>query len=349
MIQINCPSNIETLKENHWNWFLKRIKTKNGPKSSSWNPNITYLDFLQRVLNVQTLDELRDGFILADYNVLKNKKTITIDSNPTNAITIPEDDKPERWKNKNFLSDKECLEEIFDYNSFSNSQDSKWNAYLFCSGMKVFVCPYCNRQYIFVVGSSKDKHARPEIDHFFPKEKYPFLALSFFNFIPSCHSCNHTKNAKEETIVYPYKEGFSNDAKFELCISRNGTKTKIQKHDIFNAKSWVNDLSCFIDYNKTTAIVKKISKSIEMFNLEILYKEHKIEMENLVFRCQLLYHTLQNLQNWQLQLNSIIGMCNVDAETVIMGSPINIAQNVEFPLRKFNKDITEQLKKILGI
>ena len=347
MIKIDLPSNINDLREKHWNWFLKRIQTKKGFKSSSWNPNVTYWDFLKTTLNISNLQELKDEFILAEYNKLCLKKGLSISTSLSNQITISEDDKPERWKNKTSLSDKECLEEIFNYNSFSNSTDSNWNAYEFCSKMNISVCPYCNRQYIFVVGSSKDKHARPEIDHFFPKEKYPFLALSFFNFIPSCHSCNHTKNAKEEDIIYPYKESFSSEAKFALCISPSNRK--ITSADFSNVNSWIKDVSCFIEYDINKGNGSKIDKSIKMFNLNVLYKEHKIEMVDSVYRFQLLRHAKQNLGQWNILIGPLNRMVNVDDDGFVMGMPINAESKVEFPLRKFKEDIVEQLKKIIGI
>ena len=36
--------------------------------------------------------------------------------------------------------------------------------------MEVPVCPYCNRLYITAL---KRKKVRPQLDHFFPKSKYP--------------------------------------------------------------------------------------------------------------------------------------------------------------------------------
>ena len=32
--------------------------------------------------------------------------------------------------------------------------------------------------------------SKKQIDHFFPKRKYPFLALCYYNLIPSCDICN---------------------------------------------------------------------------------------------------------------------------------------------------------------
>lgn len=64
------------------------------------------------------------------------------------------------------------------------------------------VCPYCNRQ--FITSGDTDRHA--ELDHFYPKSAKqeeidngtknpsPYLAMSFYNLIPACHSCNSIKN-----------------------------------------------------------------------------------------------------------------------------------------------------------
>ncbi|HFE9651823.1 hypothetical protein SJZ98_04595 [Acinetobacter baumannii] len=46
-------------------------------------------------------------------------------------------------------------------------------------------CPYCADEEIEAF-----KSYRPAIDHYFPQSKYPFLALSLYNFIPSGNRCN---------------------------------------------------------------------------------------------------------------------------------------------------------------
>jgi len=67
-------------------------------------------------------------------------------------------------------------------------------------GMKT--CPYCNRQHTFTI--YRGKEIRPQFDHFYPKSKYPFFALSFYNLVPICPTCNHLKKDKTEKIVNPY-------------------------------------------------------------------------------------------------------------------------------------------------
>ena len=94
------------------------------------------------------------------------------------------------------------LPHIFNYSSFSkdgsdlNNPDRKlkWGAYKYIQSLGIRSCPYCNRQFTFSITVSrlkKDgktltlKTIKPELDHFFPKSKYPYLAISLYNLIPS--------------------------------------------------------------------------------------------------------------------------------------------------------------------
>ena len=58
------------------------------------------------------------------------------------------------------------------------------------------ICPYCGRNYIYYAchptRSNKDTMVKPCIDHFLPKDQYPYLAMCYYNLIPSCTSCNNS-------------------------------------------------------------------------------------------------------------------------------------------------------------
>ena len=56
------------------------------------------------------------------------------------------------------------------------------------------VCPYCGRQRVNMASVPDRPDSKPPIDHFLPKSKYPFLAMSFFNLIPCCTVCNEFAN-----------------------------------------------------------------------------------------------------------------------------------------------------------
>lgn len=51
-------------------------------------------------------------------------------------------------------------------------------------------CVYCNLQYALTINHSKGLY---ELDHRYPKSKFPYFCVTFFNLQPSCPSCNHGK------------------------------------------------------------------------------------------------------------------------------------------------------------
>ncbi len=78
---------------------------------------------------------------------------------------------------------------------------------------------YCNCDYTYThTKPNRKTGVRPEFDHFFKQEDYPLLALSFYNLIPSCNTCNsRLKHVKKFTIdnnLHPYIEGIDDKAKF---------------------------------------------------------------------------------------------------------------------------------------
>lgn len=91
---------------------------------------------------------------------------------------------------------------------------------LFYRDLKIHSCIYCNRNYIFDV--KENGHIKGNIDHFYPKAKYPYFAMNFYNFIPVCESCNKVKHEFDTTdvtkkIIHPYER--KNEKIFNIEIS----------------------------------------------------------------------------------------------------------------------------------
>ena len=81
---------------------------------------------------------------------------------------------------------------IFNYDGFSKNEDERVvGARWLCKHLGAIICPYCNREYIasFHI-HNKNRLYRPDLDHFMPRKDHPWFALSFFNLIPSCSTCN---------------------------------------------------------------------------------------------------------------------------------------------------------------
>lgn len=83
----------------------------------------------------------------------------------------------------------EEAQKIFDYKKFSAKRKRRWCAYLLCKTSPYKICPYCNQNFAFTL-AAVDGEFRPTLDHFYPKAQYPFLALSLYNLVPSCYTCN---------------------------------------------------------------------------------------------------------------------------------------------------------------
>lgn len=93
------------------------------------------------------------------------------------------------------------LHEIFKY---TNKYDSKISAFFkrHADELKIYTCHYCDMAYINVYTENSKSIAKSQfdIDHFLPKGKCPPVALSLFNFVPSCPVCN--ERIKREDLPY---------------------------------------------------------------------------------------------------------------------------------------------------
>src|SRR5690606_17824886 len=79
-----------------------------------------------------------------------------------------------KHKKKKSFYEKVC--NAFDYSAFQRSKKKgKW----FAQRLNIKSCPYCNAQFTLVaVTEKRDVYTKFQFDHFYPKEKYPFFAVS---------------------------------------------------------------------------------------------------------------------------------------------------------------------------
>ncbi len=202
---------------------------------------------------------------------------------------------------------------------FTNGNNSaNYSAYTFVEKLDVNTCPYCNRNYIFVVKKGK---LRPEIDHFYPKTVYPYLALNYFNLIPSCQTCNKTKSDKVNfNLINPYD------------IDRTDYKLTYKPKSINFAEVERNkyDFSSFeIDFIST-------NENIKIFKLKELYKQHKdIILELLIKKAYYPKSYVEELKNFGFSEDEIYRylMCNYKKDEDLH----------KRPLSKLIKDISEEL------
>ena len=199
------------------------------------------------------------------------------------------------------------LKDIFEdlYTDFTNK-----NAYYFFRKLNIRTCPYCNRNYTFTV-REEDKHTRPEFDHFYDKSKNPLLAVSFYNLIPSCHTCNHTKGV-DELRVNPYFHGFEGQFK----IAEDGT---------------------FLGYDTRSEDEKH---DMQKLALNGLYKEHDDYVQELFAKAQ-----AYNEHAREALVNSFQGAGESPSEVFefVWGKNLETARQINRPLSKLTRDVLQQV------
>lgn len=166
------------------------------------------------------------------------------------------------------------------YTNFSNRKfGHQW-----AERLGVTVCPYCNRSYIFTVKKdARNGKARPQYDHFFPKSKYPYLAVSMYNLIPSCAVCNGGKSNvdsfKDQKVQYlnPYVEGYG--TKTVLQITPKKKKDRIHSY-VGLAEEYTVKPESTPDVDKDAA--KRIQNTWDLLKLGPLYEKHSDYIRNIL-------------------------------------------------------------------
>lgn len=192
--------------------------------------------------------------------------------------------------------------------------------------LNVNTCPYCNRQYTFTI--EKPKKIRPQFDHFFSKSKYPHLALSFYNLIPCCSTCNHLKSDRAENLLYPYFEGFNDKCTFQV----NYSGLLLEKDQIEVEIHTVN--GCDEDFKD------KCENNIEIFALKESYQKHSDYIEEIITKA---YSYNHEYYEGLIEDFSNMGKNAADIHRLIFGSYIDRAENEKRPLSKLTSDILEQI------
>lgn len=255
----------------------------------------------------------------ADDNQMKYFISYFRDNFP-NAIGNPKT-KEENWKRIYRFLRKDVFEKEYD----NWGKRTTYGAYNFVKELDLKTCPYCNRNYTFVVDEDSGK-LRPEIDHFYPKSIYPFLAMSFYNLIPSCSTCNHTKKDKDS---------FYNNLQNPYTIDNNFMKFTYIPNDV----DFSNVESLKYNFDNFEIKFESTNKNIEVFKLEELYKQHKdIVLDLLIKKAYYPESYIEELKTF--------GFTDEDVYRYLLN---NYKKEEDFhkrPLSKLIKDISEELDLI---
>lgn len=218
-----------------------------------------------------------------------------------------------------------CIYNIFVDHGYDKSINL--NKYEFIKNIGLESCPYCNRSYIYTL--DRNRNIKPEIDHFYPKNLYPILALSYYNLIPSCPTCNglgaksnkdtHTLNLKSPYLIE------SDDFKFNF---------RIKTLNILNPLTNIDKDSIDIFFEK------EIINQSDVFGLEELYKQHRDIVIELYIKVNHQY-----VNKYIDYLHSYNGLTFSDDEIyrLITCGYKNEQDHHKRPLSKLIRDISKEL------
>ena len=127
------------------------------------------------------------------------------------------------------------------------------------NGTGLTVCPYCNRSYI----NSRERNLGAELDHFYNKKDYPMFAISLYNFIPSCSTCNRLKGT-HGLKINPFLNN-ENKIKFDIIADLKGYVIEIKRF----SNGELSDISSCGNLKNDIIDVLKIDKAYEVHNHEV--------------------------------------------------------------------------------
>lgn len=200
-------------------------------------------------------------------------------------------------------------------------------------------CVYCNAQYAI---TTRGKESFYQLDHCFPKSKYPFLATSFFNLQPSCGSCNQRKSdedmQKGRYNVSIWKEpDDKQDSFFDFHIEDGSLATYMSepKRDKLDIK--------VIPTNKGDADLDELLNLCEeKFKTTEVYREHREEAEEVIWKKYIYTNTY--VESLQKAFNTKFLDKAGELKRLLLGTYTDTDNVYKRPLTKMIQDIARQLK-----
>ncbi|MCM3130627.1 MULTISPECIES: hypothetical protein [unclassified Paenibacillus] len=204
---------------------------------------------------------------------------------------------------------------------------NKYNAVQLMENLGIEVCPLCNRNYITnVEPEGRNLKRTGQLDHYHDKATYPFLAMSFFNLVPACYGCNHTKSSFELEQT-PYGE-----VDLDPLITFKVSFNKIE--DIYDEQH----VKVSLDNHPS------IQKNIDVLGLQDSYTKYHNKDAFSVVNTFKNYNELSRtlmIENFRELFDNEDQLWNM-----IFSEYVGLTDKLKsVPLAKLKKDIYEQLEK----
>lgn len=253
------------------------------------------------------------GITITDLGIEPERSTIYSSKEKIEAVTLVYD--------KELKTIIKEFKAVFNYKSLSKKIRHK-----LLTATHVMVCPYCNRQYITNYKVAGESRSTADIDHFYCQDRYPFLALSLYNFIPSCQICNSrfklSVDFGKDEHINPHKRGFDKDGVFRLkgVESLLGGPIEFEIVNVDNRE--------------------EIKNSLKTFRLNEVYQTHQDYVGELVKKAQI-YNDGQ-LTEYLENFSELFESKN-EMHRIIFGNYVAEEELGKRPLAKLAKDLLDDL------
>lgn len=260
---------------------------------------------------------------------------------------------------KNETDAMDLCKSIFCYDNDNIREAAIW----LLDQLQVRTCPYCNRVYTTHARSSG---IRPSLDHFFPKSKHPYFALSLFNLVPSCDYCNRKKgdgkkgkvspdlkDDKGEWLIFPYDECYNDDECQAAFQMEETVKSQFWKALRGESKDFKLSIGINRKSERGKQIGKQVQNTFQSMGIEAIYsKAHWQEVQKLAKLHYRYSHTyLKDIlsvvlgADWK-NLNAFTKRMLLErSKELLYFADLNPANWGNAPLNKLKADILAQLDK----
>ena len=291
------------------NWLVDRRKVKDDKTELKAQKDI--YSTMNLTLKKFGINYSLGEIIIADFDTLRHIKT-QLDLN--GIVYKAYDNK----KNKS-INKKECVKDSpFEilYKTFDSKLDKKW----LIDKLGITVCPYCNRSFINNIGN----RTSAQLDHFFPRSRYPIFSLSICNLIPSCYACNNIKSS-HEIKVSPYDKSFNFDDSLRFTFIPKGA-------DFINDRSQLE-----VDIKAKNGM----DENVQVMKIDNAYKIHNDYVQELIKKAEL--YNKYKLKEYVDNYNSLFSS-EEEILRIVFGNYVDEKLIGKRPLAKLTKDILQELK-----
>jgi hypothetical protein len=199
-------------------------------------------------------------------------------------------------------------------------------------------CPYCNKdevqniQKINLVTGDELTTRLYQLDHFYPRSRYPYLSLSFFNLIPGCATCNATLKGEKDfnitTHFNPFHKSFDEHFKFYVnsIIPNDSSEILISVNNLTT-----HDENQIVDFDILDRYNQGATRDI-LFNLISLFKHRSPKVQRSLLS----------------QFKRLAGSVELSNITLLnsQGVPLGPEQINKKHLGKIKRDVCKQMKII---